>query len=294
MDEATSTRTVTTARAVAKDVVARVKESELILLAAGVAFFGLLALIPSLIAAVSIYGLVSDPDDVARQVEAMSATLPDSARDLVAEQMDSIASTPSGSLSVSAVISILLALWSASAGVARLIAALNIAYRVPESRGAVKLRGLALAITAGIIVGVVLAIGAIVVVPAVASSAGAEGVGSTLVSWLRWPALLVGFQVGLAVLYRIGPDRPDSRLRWLSWGSGIATVAWVAGSALFSLYVSWFGTFNETYGSLAGVVVMMLWLLLSSLAILVGAAVDAAVEAPETELRRAAAAASAS
>lgn len=266
----------------------------MVLLAAGVAFFGLLALIPSLIAAVSIYGLVSDPSDVVSQVESMSDTLPDSARELLGEQMDAIASTPSGSLSVSAVLAILLALWSASAGVARLVAALNIAYDVTETRSAVRRRALALVVTVGVIVGAVLAVGAIVVVPALAGEAGARDLGADLVSWLRWPALLVGFQVALAVLYRVAPDRPTRRLRWVSWGSALATVAWVAGSALFSLYVRWFGSFNETYGSLAGVVVLMLWLLLSALVILVGAVVDATLEEPEMELRRAEAAAGAS
>ena len=265
-------------RATAKAVAARVKADNVVLLGAGVAFWALLALIPTLIAAVSIYGLVSDPADVTRQIEDLSTTLPDSASGLLNEQLDSIVSSSRESLSFGLVFGLAAALFSASGGINQLIAALNVAYGERETRGMVKVRGLSLLLTFGAILFAAFAIGAIAVIPAILANVDLESAADSALSWLRWPLLLIGFLVALALLYKVGPDREDPKLSWTSWGAGIATVVWVLGSLLFSFYVSNFGTFNETYGSLAGVIVLMLWLFLSSTIIIVGAVINAELE----------------
>lgn len=265
-------------KAVASKVGTRFKEDQVTLLGAGVAFYGLLALIPSLVAAMSIYGLVSDPADVARQVENVAGGLPESARNLLTEQLDAIVTSSSANLSIGAIVGIGLALFSASTGINQLIGALNVAYREQESRGFLKLRALSLLLTVGAVVFAAAAIAAIAVVPALTRGTSVEGAGATAIDWLRWPLLLVGFMVALSVLYKVGPDRQDPRWRWVSWGAGIATVIWVLGSVAFSVYVTNFGSYNETYGSLAGVVVLMLWLLISSIAVLLGAFIDAELE----------------
>jgi membrane protein len=125
---------------------------------------------------------------------------------------------------------------------------------------------------------VIVAIGVIVVLPAVMAGTSLEGVTAAAIHWLRWPFLLVSFAMALSVLYRFGPDRDDPQWRWVTWGAGIATGLWVAGSALFSVYVANFGSYNRTYGSLAGAVVLMLWMLLTSLSVLLGAFIDAELE----------------
>jgi membrane protein len=107
------------------------------------------------------------------------------------------------------------------------------------------------------------------------------GLGTLLenvISYARWPLLAAGMIVGLAVLYRYGPDRREPQWRWLSWGAVIATLMWLAGSALFSLYVSQFGNYNKTYGSMAAVVILLTWFLLSAYVLLIGAEINAEME----------------
>lgn len=259
-------------------VVGRVKDDQVVLLGAGVAFFGLLALIPGLIAAVSIYGLVSDPADVQRQVENLTDALPASARDIIQEQLESIVGAGAGNLSLGALFGILAALWSASSGVNHLVGALNVAYRETDGRNFVKRRALSLALTLGGIVFAFFAVGAIAVIPVITDGTVVDGAVATALQWLRWPLLLAAFMAALAVVYKVGPDRENPRFAWTSWGAGFATVVWVVASVGFSFFVAQFGNFNETYGSLAGVIVLMLWLVLTSTIVIVGAVINAELE----------------
>jgi len=254
------------------------KSDQVPLLAAGSAFFGLLALIPALVAVVSIYGLVSNPSDVQRQVADLTGSLPDSARALLEEQLSGIVDSSSSGLGLAAVIGIVLALWSASSGVGHLVDSVNVAYDEPEGRGPVKLKLMALGLTLGGIVFLVVAVGLIAVLPAAVDRLGLDGAAATALTLLRWPLLVVAFVAALSVLYRVGPDRSPARWRWVTWGAGVATVIWVLGSAVFSLYVENFGSFNETYGSLAGVIVLMLWLYLTMTVILLGAELNSELE----------------
>ncbi|MFC5143029.1 YihY/virulence factor BrkB family protein [Actinomycetospora rhizophila] len=246
------------------------------MLAGGVAFFGFLAIIPALIALVSLYGLVADPAEVAATIESLSAGLPESAQSLVADQIGSVVTASSGSLTTGLVISILAALFSASSGTQNLMAAINIAYDETEGRGAVKLRAIALALTLGAVVFVVVAVALVAVAPVLLDGLGTAG--RVVAQIVRW-VLLVGLVVtGLAVAYRIAPDRDAPRFRWVTPGSVIATVLWVVGSALFSFYVDNFGSYNKTYGALAGIVVFLLWLYLTSYIVLLGAEINSEAE----------------
>ena len=238
--------------------------------------FGFLAIIPALIALVSLYGLVADPAQVASTIENLSSALPASARDLVVGQIESVVNAGTGSLTTGLVISVLAALFSASSGTQNLMAAINIAYDESEGRGAVKLRALALALTVGAVLFVVVAVALVAVAPVLLDGLGTAG--RILAQVVRW-VLLVGLVVsGLAVAYRVAPDRDAPRFRWVTPGSVVATLLWVVGSVLFSLYVDNFGSYNKTYGALAGVVVFLLWLYLTSYIVLLGAEVNSEAE----------------
>ena len=260
-----------------KDVLARTlaesKSDQLSLLAAGVAFFGLLALVPGLFALVSVYGLVADPSDVARHVQDLLGTAPAEVRDFVEQQLESVTGTDQSAAGVGAVLGVLLALWSASSGMKHMIDALNAAYDEDEGRGFVKVRALSLVLTVGAVLFVLVAVGVITVVPAVVDGP---------LALLRWPVLGAAFVGAIAVLYRYAPSRDEPEWRWTTPGALVATALWLAASGLFSIYVGSFGSYNETYGSLGGVVVVMLWLFLTSAVVLFGAELDAELERQTT------------
>jgi membrane protein len=265
-----------------KDVLVRVKaeakDDNVTLLGAGVAFFALLALVPALVALVSVYGLVADPGKVDRQVEDVLGAAPTEVRNLVATQLSKITDDAGGALGLAAVLGVLVALWSASSGVRNLIGAINAAYDEDETRGYVRLRAVSLAFTVGAIVFLVASFVVIAILPGVLADTGLGVVGRIATSVLRWALLLVGMLVALAVLYRYGPDRDSAAWSWVSPGAIAATVLWLAGSALFAVYTANFGKYNETYGSLGAVVVVMLWLYLSALAVILGAELNAELE----------------
>jgi len=252
----------------------RAKADQVPLLSAGVAFYAMLALVPSLIAAVSAYGLVSDPDDVQRLVGDVASGLPSSAQDLLTDQLQRVVETSAAGLSVTVLIAIVVALWSASAGVRHLVEALNAAYGEEESRGMVAVRLNSLALTGAALLGAAITVGLITVLPRVLSGAGLGGVANTLLSIARWPVLAVLFLTALAAVYRFGPDRAEPDRKWVTWGAGVATAGWLVGSFLFGLYTQYAGSFAETYGSLAGVVVLLLWLQLTGAMVLIGALIN--------------------
>jgi len=264
-------------RDVLRRVQREVRDDDVSLAAAGVAFYALLSLVPALVAAVSVYGLVASPEDVSRQVGELSSTMPDAARQVVTDQLTQVTSTSTAGLSVGLIIGIALALWSASAAMSAVMRALSRVFDEHEDRGLAELRGQALLLTAiGIVVAVVV-IGLLAAVPALTARAGWDAL-STIVDGLRWPVLFVVLVLALTAIYRYAPDRQHQHWRWATWGSTIGATLWLAASAVFSMYVSRFGSYDKTYGSLAGVVVLMLWLYLSALCTLLGAEVDAELE----------------
>ncbi len=248
------------------------------LLAAGVAFYTFLSLVPALIAVVLVYGLVTTPEQVLSQIQSLAEVLPESARALVADQMTSLATANQQGLGIGLLISLATALWSASGGTGNLVTAVNIAYDEKETRGFVKRKLLALGLTLGAIVFFVVAVSLVAVFPAVVSAVGLSGIALVASQVARVLVLLLVLAIALSVLYRLAPDRDDPKFRWASVGAGVAIVVWGLASLGFSLYVNNFGSYNKTYGSLAGIVVLLLWLWLSIVAILLGAEINAEAE----------------
>jgi len=261
---------------IAKRTAKEVKQDQVPLLGAGVAFYALLSLFPAIIAGVSIYGLVADPATVRDQINRLTEMLSPETAAIIGTQLKQVTSGAGGALGVATVIGILTALWSASSGMKALVTGVNLAYDETESRKFVKLRGLSIVLTLGAMVLMGLALALIVGFPALADS------WPTALRWtvggLRWvllAALLIG---ALAVLYRYAPDRDEPRWTWVSWGSGIATLLWILASIGFSIYANSFGNYNKTYGALAGVIILMFWLYLTAVIVLVGAELNTEME----------------
>jgi membrane protein len=253
-------------------------EDRVMLVAAGVTFYALLALFPAIAALVALYGLFADPSHIANQVNAMSDVLPSGALDVLHDQLNRVASQGSSKLGIAFLVGLVVSLWSANAGMKSIFDALNLVYDEEEERGFIKLNLISLGFTVAAIVFVLLAIGAIVALPAVFSSAGTSGAAALIGKIARWPILLIIIAVALAFVYRYGPSRSTPQWRWITWGSAFAAVGWVVVSILFSLYTANFADYNRTYGSLGAIIGFMIWIWLSTTVILLGAEVDAEME----------------
>jgi membrane protein len=264
-----------------RDILLRTKnelsDDHVSMIAAGVAFYGLLAIFPMIAALISIWALIFDPQQIARQIEQISGYLPE-AGSIIKDQATKIASGTGTGVSIAAIGGIILALYSASAGMKALIEGLNIIYDEEEKRGFIRLYLSALGLTLGMIVILIVALALIMAAPTLLSSLGLGPTVQTLVTWLRWPVLFVIAIVSLGVLYRFAPSRDEPRWHWVSWGAAIATVLWLIGSALFSIYVQNFGSYNETYGALGAVVILLMWFWLSAFIVLAGAELNAEME----------------
>jgi membrane protein len=248
------------------------------LIAAGVAFYGLLAIFPAIAALISLWGLALDPQQIEQQIESVSGFLPQDAAAIIKEQARAVASGAGGGVSLAAIGGILFALYSASKGMKALIEGLNIIYDEEEGRGFIKLNLIALGLTLAVIVAMIVALGLIVVVPILLNFLGLGTVVNALVSLLRWPILFAGALLVLAAVYRYAPSRTQPRWRWVSWGAAIATVIWGIGSIAFSIYVSNFGSYNETYGSIGAVIILLMWFWLSAFVVLLGAELNSEME----------------
>jgi membrane protein len=258
---------------IAARVRSEVKEDRISFLAAACAYYGFLALFPTLIALVSIYGLLVEPQQVQQQVDQLARLLPGEVASLVEAQLRDVVTAGTGALTAGAVISLVAALWAASSGTQGLMEALTLAYDEAEDRGFLVRRGTALALTVGALSFAIVTFAVLVILPLAFG-----GAGETAARVARWPLLGVALVAGLAVVYRYGPDRDAPKFRWVSWGAVLAAVLWVAATAAFSFYVANFGTYNETYGALGAVIVLLLWLFLSALVVIVGAEVNAEIE----------------
>lgn len=248
------------------------------LMAAGIAFYGLLSLAPGFTALVALYGLMFDPSQVQAQVAAMEGMIPEEARRLIADQLTTIVQGSSSTLGVGFVVSLGLAIWSANSGTSALMQALNVAYGEREKRSVLRYYATALLLTAAAVLFGILSLILVAIIPVVVGLLPLGDFGKKLVDWIRWPVLTILFATGLSVVYRYAPSRNEPRWSWVSWGAVAATILWIIGSALFSLYVEKFATYNKTYGSLGAVVVLLMWLWLSAYAVLVGAELNAEME----------------
>lgn len=245
--------------------------------ARSIAFAGMLALFPALAAFVSIYGLFADVDTAREHLAGLTGVIPADAATLIGEQMVRIAASKHAGLSFTFISGLLLSLWSANAGMKALFKGLNIAYEETEKRSFLRLNLITLAFTLGMVVFFALSVAAVVAIPVALKTIRLDPA-LLPIAWLRWPLLLAATMGGLALLYRFGPSRETAKWRWVSYGSVAATVLWLAGSALFSWYLSNFADYNATYGSLGAVFGFMVWLWLSCTIVLFGAELNSEIE----------------
>ncbi|MDJ0857938.1 MAG: YihY/virulence factor BrkB family protein [Dinoroseobacter sp.] len=259
-------------------VLSRIDDWNLSLISAGVAFFGLLALFPALAAVIAIWGLVADPVVVDQQIGLMQEFMPDQAYGLIDTQIDTLSATTSSTLGWATGVSILAALWSTRAGVSALMRGLNAIYGTPN-RKSWRHYLAALSLTA-VLVGVALVALAMVVITPIALALLPMGTSTALaLSFARWVIAVSVLLVGLAIVYRYGPNRTCVRMRWLTPGSLLVIVLWAGASIAFSFYLSNFGNYNEVYGSIGAVIALLMWLYISAFLVLLGAGLNVELEA---------------
>jgi membrane protein len=265
-----------------KDILLRVYgnigEDRVMLVAAGVTFYSLLAIFPAIAALMSLYGLFADPSNIASHVNSLSGVMPAGALAVVRNQMQHVAAQGPTKLGVAFAIGFVISLWSANSGMKSIFDALNLVYDEPEKRGFIKLNLVSLAFTFAAIVFVLVAIALVVALPAAFSATGTGGAMALVGKIARWPVLLFVIDCALAIIYRYGPSRREPKWRWITWGSGFATVGWIVVSILFSFYTTDFADYNKTYGSLGAIVAFMFWLWLATIVVLLGAEIDAETE----------------
>ena len=249
------------------------------LIAAGIAFYGLLSLFPTITAGVALVGLFYDPAVLVDRADWLLSAVPASAEDLITRQLYEVAGAERGSLTFTAVFSLLVAHWSASNATGSLVQGLNVINEEDETSCFFKLRLITIGLTIFLIFGLALSLVIVAAIPAGLAFFGA-GTGLTdSALLLRWPMMFLIGAVGIAALFRYGPDRRNARWRWLTPGAVLGCALWVAGTYGFSFYAQAFGSYNETFGTLAGVIVLLTWFWLSAFVILIGALLDAEMEA---------------
>jgi membrane protein len=265
-----------------KDVLVRVyhevSDDRVVAIAAGVTFYVLLAIFPAVAALVSLYGLFADPQTIAEHLNDASSFLPGGAVEIIGEQINRVAAQGEATLGAALIIGLAISLWSANGGIKALIDALNIVYDETEKRSFFKLNALSLTFTIAFVGFLLVALGAMVILPVVIDYLGLARIAETAMKILRWPILFVPVALGIACLYRYGPSRDKPKWRWVTWGSAFAALVWIAASMLFAWYAENFGSYNKTYGSLGAAIGLMTWIWLSTIVILMGAELDAEME----------------
>jgi membrane protein len=250
--------------------------------AAALTYYGLLSLFPALIALVSLLGLFGDPQSTTRSLtEIITDIGPESAAETFSGPIESITESRSAA-GFAFAFGLVVAIWSASGYVGAFMRASNVIYETPEGRPFWKLRPLQLAVTVAMIVLLVfLAVGLVMTGPIVDAVAGPLGVGDTAVTvWnvLKWPVMAVVFMVMIGVLYYASPNVKLRGPRWITPGAVVAIVVWIIVSALFAFYVANFGSYDKTYGTLGGLIALLVWFWISNLAILFGHQLNAELE----------------
>lgn len=265
-----------------RDIGLRVKneigKDHVALVAAGVAFYALLALFPALASLLSLAALVLDPAEAQAQLASLAGALPPEAAAILVSQGTELAAGKGGAHGLAAFLGLALSLYGASKGMKSLIEGMNLAYEEEEKRGFFRLNLIAFGLTLLLILGLLLAIGTVVVIPAIANNLGGGATLERVVGVGRWIVLAGLALLGLAILYRYAPSRDEPKWRWVSPGAIAAVALWIAGTAAFSFYVGNFGSYNETYGALGGVIILLTWLWLSAFIVLMGAELNSEIE----------------
>jgi membrane protein len=265
-----------------KRTVTEFKEDNLTDRAAALTYYSVLSIFPALIALVSIVGLFGDPETITETITNTVERLgPSSAADTFADPIQDVTRSQ-GTAGIALVIGLAAALWTASAYVGAFMRASNEIYEVEEGRGIIKLRPLQMLVTLVLVVLLAIVVAAVALTGPVAEEVGSQmGIGSTAVTvWniAKWPVLAVIIVFMLALLYYSAPNVKFPGFKWITPGSVLAIVIWLVASAAFAFFVANFGSYNKTYGALAGVIVALVWLWITNVAILLGAELNAEVE----------------
>jgi membrane protein len=256
----------------------RIGEDRILVIAAGIVFYGILALFPAIVALVSIYGMFASPADLGNQLNGLSTVMPSGGLDVIREQMTRVSEHSSGALGIATIIGLLVALWSANAGMKAIYDGLNVAYREKEKRSFIALNVSSLIFTLCMIVFALLALGAMVLVPNFVGRLGLGEAGQWAVKFGQWPVLLVLVMIVFACLYRFGPSRDEPKWRWITPGSIVGAILWIVASILFSWYAANFGSYNKTYGSLGAIIGFMTWMWISTIVVILGGILNAETE----------------
>lgn len=265
-----------------KDTLMRVKDEvkhdRLSMISAAMSYYMLLAFVPAMTSLILMYAWISDPNEISQHLARAERILPSEVLETLTTQMTTLSSQASSALGLSAIGTLLFSIWSASKGSSALIDALNIIYDEEDQRGFFKSTFMSLGFTLLGTVLSMLAIGVIIGFPAVTKFLNLAQPLKSLIGIASWVVLLGIFSFFLSFAYRYAPNRNEAQWKWVSWGAIIAAVLWAAVSALFSWYVTEFGNFNKTYGSMGAVVVLMMWFYFSSFVVLLGGEINAELE----------------
>ncbi len=263
-----------------------ISNDNLTFIAAGIAFYFLLAVFPALAAAISLYGLFSDPAVIGDQLNLLSRILPPDVVAIFTNQAEGLLEASNRSLSTGFIVGVLIAIYSATRGVAALIKGLNIVYKEKERRNYFVLTLTGYSLTFILLTYMLLALGLIAVMPALFALAHVSEEWSTILLSLRWPILFATALIGLETVYLFGPSHSMARWHWISWGSVLATSLWTVMSVLFSTFITHFGNYNETYGPISAIVILLLWFWLSAITILLGAEINESFQEPRARQRK--------
>lgn len=254
------------------------RDKNLAVSAAGVAFYATLTFFPALLGVATVYATFADPRGLVAAIDSLQGLVPAAVHELISSQLSPLASAGRQSLGLAAVVSVAALLWTTSGGLQNLVKALNEAYDVQESRGFIKLRLLNIVLSVFLLAfgGLIMAV--LLLQPMALERWGLPGGLADSFAILRWPVLIILISIVLSVVYRYAPNRTEPRWSWVSWGATAATVIWLAVTALFFVYAQNFGNFNKTYGTFAGIIILMTWFNVSSLVVLLGGQVNRKLE----------------
>jgi len=248
------------------------------LIAAGVTFYGVMGLFPAIVALVSIYGLLTDASALQGQIQFLSGYLPPSVLELLGTELQRISQARDGSLGLAALLSLLVALWSVNTAVRAVFQALNVAYGEAEKRPIWRLYATTFAVAVGIIIMAVVVVNVVIILPVLISAVGFSERTDFYMRLLSAPIFFIVMVAAASVLYRIGPSRSSARLHWISFGSVLFSVIWIAAALGVSFYLSRFADYSATYGSLGAVIGLMLWIYVTAYIFLAGAEINAEIE----------------
>lgn len=248
-----------------------IQRDNISIMAAGIAYYVMLSIFPGMSALVLTYGLVADPQIIEYHVDALAGVLPSEALKLLSDQLNALVSAPTEKLGIGLIVSVLIALWSATSGTSAMMNALTIAYDGKEERGLLRFYALSIALTVGGVIFLLLALVLIAGVPAAVTRLPLPAFWQQALLLIRFPILALLALLGIGTLYRLAPDRQRPGWDFLRAGTIAASLLWLASSAAFSFYAAQFGSYDRTYGSLGAVAILLVWLYVTAYIILAGA-----------------------